>query len=111
MPGSWGNIVSVAHWTIAIQTGLLTGFMAVLLTFTPASTLYGHRYGNALVVGILSTLGDAYSHANHYGIPFAEHAVTGVVSGLLTLIASYLFEDHARRVRIAWSRLFRRPVH
>ena len=53
MPGSWGNITSVAHWTIAFQTGLLTGLLAVLLTFTPAAKLYGHRYGNALIVGIL----------------------------------------------------------
>src|SRR5579864_7498802 len=54
MPGSWGNIMSFAHWTIAFHTGLLTGLLAVLLTFTPAAKLYGHRYGNALIVGILT---------------------------------------------------------
>ncbi|WP_109483588.1 hypothetical protein [Paraburkholderia sp. C35] len=111
MPGSWGNIVSVAHWTIALQTGLLTGLLAVLLTFTPARRLYSHRYGNALIVGILTALGDAYSHASHYRIPYVEHIVTGVVSGLLTLIASFLFEDHARRIRATWARMFRKPVH
>src|ERR1700712_203930 len=72
MPGSWGNIASLAHWTIALQTGLLTGILAVILTFTPATKLYAHRYGNALIVGFLTTLGDAYSHVNHYGFPFAE---------------------------------------
>ncbi len=25
MPGSWGNIMSLVHWTIAFRTGLLTG--------------------------------------------------------------------------------------
>jgi hypothetical protein len=106
MPGSWGNFMSLAHWTIALQTGLLTGILAVLLTFTPAAKLYANRSGNALVVAFLTMLGDAYSHANHYGIPFAEAVVTGVISGLLTLAGSYLFEDRARRLRAAWTRIF-----
>jgi hypothetical protein len=105
MPGSWGNVLSLAHWTIALQTGLFTGILAVLLTFTPASKLYGHRYGNALVVGTLTMLGDAYSHVDHYGMPYAEAVVTGVISGLLTLAGSYLFEDRARRLRAAWARI------
>jgi hypothetical protein len=107
MPGSWGNIMSLAHWTIALHTGLATGILAVLLTFTPAAKLYTNRYGNALVVGILTMLGDAYSHPNHYGssIPYAEAVVTGVISGLLALAASYLFEGRGRRLRQAWARL------
>jgi len=106
MPGSWGNILSLAHWTIALQTGLFTGILAVLLTFTPAVRLYTRRYGNALIVGLLTMLGDAYSHANHYGFPFAEAVLTGVISGLLTLAGSYLLEDRARRLRAAWARVF-----
>lgn len=106
MPGSWGSITSVAHWTIALHTGLLTGLLAVLLTFTPASKLYAHRYGNALIVGLLTMLGDAYSHTSHYRIPYVEHIVTGAISGLLTLAASYLFEDRARRLRAVWARVF-----
>jgi hypothetical protein len=106
MPGSWGNIMSLVHWTIALRTGLLTGLLAVLLTFTPATRLYANRYGNALVVGLLTTLGDAYSHASHYRIPYVEHVMTGAISGVLTLAASYLFEDRARRLRAAWARVF-----
>jgi hypothetical protein len=105
MPGSWGNIMSLAHWATALQTGLATGILALLLTFTPAARLFTNRYGNALVVGCLTMLGDAYSHANHYAIPFAEAIVTGVISGLLTLAGSYLFEDRARRLRAAWARI------
>ena len=106
MPGSWGNIMSLAHWTIAMQTGFATGILAVLLTFTPAAKLYANRYGNAVVVGCLTMFGDAYSHANHYGIPFAEAGLTGVISGLLTLAGSYVFEDRARRLRAGWARMF-----
>ncbi|ABE33324.1 hypothetical protein DR64_5003 [Paraburkholderia xenovorans LB400] len=107
MPGSWANVMSLAHWTIALQTGLLTGLLAVLLTFTPAARFYRHRYGSALIVGVLTTIGDFYSHESHYRIPYVEHFVTGAISGLLTLAASYLFEDRARRLRAAWARIFR----
>ena len=105
MPGSLGNVYSVVHWGIALQTGLATGVLALLLSFTPAARLYGNKYGNALVVGVLTALGDAYSHAGHYGIPFAEAAVTGAVSALLALAGAYLFEDRARRLRAAWARV------
>ena len=106
MPGSWGNVMSFAHWTIAFQTGLFTGLLAILLTFTPAAKCYENRYGNALVMGVLTMSGDVFSHKSHYRFPFVEHVVTGVISGLLTLVASYLFEDRARRLRSAWTRVF-----
>ena len=105
MPGSLGNVWSAVHWTTALQTGLATGILALLLSFTPAARLYGNRYGNALVVGCLTALGDAWSHADQYGIPYAEAFITGVVSGLLTLAGWYLFEDRGRRLREAWARI------
>jgi hypothetical protein len=48
---------------------------------------------------------------NHYGIPFAEAFVTGCISGMLTLAGSYLLEDRARRVRLAWARIVGHAVH
>ncbi|HEV3426534.1 MAG TPA: hypothetical protein VG320_01490 [Paraburkholderia sp.] len=104
MPGSWTNIMSAAHWVLAFKTGLFTGLLAVLLTFTPLAKLYSNRYGNALVMGALTAIGDTYSHPSHYASP--EALLTGTVSGLITLGASYLFEDRARRLRAAWARLF-----
>jgi len=105
MPGGLSNIWSLGHWTIALQTGLVTGILAVLLSFTPARRLYGNRVGNALIVGCLTALADAYSHVNHYGIAHAEALVTGAISFVLALVGSYLFEDRARRLRAAWARL------
>jgi hypothetical protein len=55
--GELGQHHEPCHWTIAFHTGLLTGLLAVLLTFTPAAKLYGNRYGNALIVGSLTALG------------------------------------------------------
>jgi len=105
MPGSLGNLWSVPHWTIALQTGLLTGLMALLLSFTPVARLYPSRYGNAAVVGCITAFGDAWSHPNHYGFFHAEALLTGAVSASLALATSYLLEDRARRVRCAWALL------
>ena len=105
MPGSWANVWSLLHWTVALRTGLATGILAVLLSYTPLARLYTHRWGNALIVGALTALGDAYSHAGHYGIGYAEAVLTGAVSALLALIGSFVFEDRARRLRTLWSRV------
>jgi len=105
MPGSLGNIFSPVHWSIALKTGLVTGVVALLLSLTPVARLYGNRYGNAFIVGAVTALGDAYSHANHYGFFHAEALMTGAVSAMLALIASYLLEDRGRRLRDAWTDL------
>ncbi len=105
MPGSLGNVLSMPHWALALQTGLFTGILALLLTFTPARKLFADRYGNATVVGLLTMAGDTFSHPGHYGIPGLEAVATGIVSGLITLAGSYLFEDRARRLRALWARV------
>ena len=111
MPGSLGNVFSAVHWSIALRTGLLTGVVALLLSLTPVARLYPNRYGNALVVGAVTALGDAYSHANHYGFFHAEALLTGVVSALLALLSSFLLEDRGRRIRAAWATLRGRMRH
>ena len=106
MPGSLGNVFSAAHWAIALQTGLMTGALALALSFTPAVRLFRNRYGNAVVVGGLTALGDAFAHPDHYGTAHFEAFVTGLISGLLALAGSFLFEDRARRIRQAWTKIF-----
>jgi hypothetical protein len=96
---------SAVHWTIALRTGLVTGVVALLLSFTPVARLYPNRYGNALVVGAITALGDAYSHPNHYGFFHAEALLTGAVSAALAVVASFLLEERGRRVRAFWSSL------
>lgn len=105
MPGSFGNVMSAAHWALALQTGIITGALALLLSFTPIGRLYGNRWGNALLVGALTAFADAWSHSNNYGFWHAEALLTGLVSALIVLAGSYLFEDRARRLRAVWARL------
>ena len=59
------------------------------------------------MVGGPTALGDAHSPPNHYGFLHAEALLTGAVSTLISLVASYLFEDRARRLRTAWASLRR----
>jgi cell division inhibitor SulA len=105
MPGSLGNLWSATHWLTALQTGLVTGVLALLISFTPLARLYRQRLGNAAIVGSLTAFGDAYAHPNHYGFLHAEALLTGVISAVLAWVASYLLEDRARRVRRGWARL------
>lgn len=105
MVGSWANVMSAAHWIIALRTGLFTSVLALILTFTPAARLFRVRTGNALLVGALSCCGDFISHRSGYAHPLVEHVLTGVISGAIAWIAWYWLEDRARRLRAAWDYL------
>ena len=102
---SFANLMSAVHWKIALQTGVATGILALLLTLTPLGKLFAHRYGNALLVGCLTALADAWSHPGRFGFEYGEAMLTGLVSGLLALAGSFLLEDRARRVRQLWARM------
>jgi hypothetical protein len=103
---SFVNLISLPHWKIALQTGLGTGILALLLSFTPIGRMFSNRYGNALVMGALTAIADAWSHPGRFvDAPYGEALLTGVVSGLIVLATSFLIEDRARRVRAAWARV------
>ena len=102
---TFANLVSAIHWKIALQTGLGTGVLALLITVTPLGRLFAHRYGNALLVGGLTALADAWSHPGRFEATWGEALLTGLVSALLALAGSFVLEDRARRVRALWARL------
>ena len=102
---TFANLVSLAHWKIALQTGIGTGILALLITFTPLGRMFGEKYRNALLMGILTALADMWSHPGRPELRFdyGEALLTGVVSGLIVLATSFAIEDRARRVRSAWA--------
>ena len=102
---SFANLVSAVHWKIALQTGVGTGILALLITVTPLGRLFAHRYGNALLVGVLTALADAWSHPGRFGFEYGEALLTGLVAGVLALAGSFVLEDRARRVRQMWARM------
>ena len=56
---TFANLVSLPHWKIALQTGIGTGLLALLLSFTPIGKLFARRYSNAMLMGILTAIADA----------------------------------------------------
>jgi hypothetical protein len=102
---TFANLVSLPHWKIALQTGLGTGILAVLISFTPLGKLFAGRYGNAVLMGALTAFADAWSHPGRFAFEWGEALLTGLVSGLIVLATSFLIEDRGRRVRDAWARV------
>ena len=102
---TFASIVSLPHWKIALQTGIGTGILAVLLSFTPLGRVFANRYGNAIAMGLLTAVADAWSHPGRFEAAYGEAILTGIVSGLIVLATSYLIEDRGRRVRDAWARV------
>lgn len=102
---TFANLLSAAHWKLALQTGVGTGVLALLITLTPAGMLFSRRYGNALLMGGLTALADAWSHPGRFRVQYGEALLTGLVSGLLVLVASFVLEDRARRVRQVWAKV------
>lgn len=97
------NVLSLPHWKIALQTGVGTGILALVLSFTPVGRLFSQRYGNAILMGALTAIADAWSHPGRFEFRYGEAILTGVVSGLIVLAVSFLIEDRARRLRTAWA--------
>ena len=104
---SFANLASAVHWKIALQTGVGTGLLALLLTLTPVGKLFADRYGNALMVGGLTVVADVWSHPGRFGFEYGEALLTGLVASLLALAGWFVFEDRARRVRQAWAWMHR----
>src|SRR5215472_745605 len=100
---SFANLVSAVHWKLALQTGVGTGILALLLTLTAAGKLFATRYGNALLMGVLTAIADAWSHPGRFRFEYGEALLTGLVSGLLALAGTLALEDNGRRVRRAWA--------
>ncbi|MCC6194136.1 MAG: hypothetical protein IT518_06670 [Burkholderiales bacterium] len=101
---TFANLASLVHWKIALQTGIGTGILALLLSFTPLGRLFAGRYSNAAVMGVLTAGADAWSHPGRFQVAYGEALLTGLVSGLLVLASSFVIDDP--RVRRAWSRLW-----
>jgi len=100
---TFANLISLPHWKIALQTGLGTGLLALVLSFTPIGRLFGQRYGNAVLMGALTAIADAWSHPGRFEAAYGEALLTGVVSALIVYATSFLMDDRGRRVRAAWA--------
>jgi len=84
------SAVTLYHWQVAIQTGLLVGLLAVLFSFTKIKDWQSTRVGITLVALIGTFIADLMVHPTHFGAVWTEALVTGLGAAALALITSYL---------------------
>jgi hypothetical protein len=107
---SFVNLISLPHWKIALQTGLGTGILALLLSFTPIGRLFTKPLRQRARDGRAHRGRGLFLAPGPLRDRLREALLTGVVSGLLVLATSFLIEDRARRVRAVWARVRRREL-
>lgn len=78
-----GNLLalSLSHWLIASQTGILAG---VATTAAMIAARIQRPWVISVTLGIATTIVDFYVHPGMFGPIFAEAAVTGLAAGLLS---------------------------
>jgi hypothetical protein len=85
-----GNVMSLtfSHWLKAMQVGVLTGAMAVLVSLSGRKELQENKFVIAGLTGFLTAVADFMTHPTHFGGPTTEAITTGIAAGLLCLALS-----------------------
>ena len=84
------SAVTLYHWQVATQTGLMVGLLAVLFSFTKIKDWQSTRLGITLVALVGTFIADLLVHPTHFGAVWTEALVTGLGAAALALITSYL---------------------
>ena len=87
-----GNTIALKakHFINAGKTGLITGLMAVALSFCAKKELQDNKYIVAGAVAFLTAVADILVHPGKFGGPETEAIITGIGAGLLSLALSYI---------------------
>jgi len=80
---------TASHFLIASETGLLTVFPLLGITWTRYARHYTNRWLSALFVGACAFLADAIIHRSHYTGEYTEAALTALAAAALSLIVSF----------------------
>jgi len=80
--------LTLTHWQKAIQTGAITGGLAVLIAFSGRKELQDNKFVIAGLTGFLTAIADFMTHPTHFGGESTEAIATGIGAGLLCLALS-----------------------
>jgi hypothetical protein len=85
-----GNVLALTftHWLKALQTGAITGLLAVIVSFSGRKELQDNKFVIAGLTGFLTAIADYATHPSHFGGETTEALATGVAAGLLCLALS-----------------------
>ena len=87
-----GNILALTpkHILIALKTGILTGFLAMVLSFIPLlKKHYDNKIILAFVIFACTTSADLLTHPTHFGGATTEALATGLGAVLIFLGVKY----------------------
>jgi integral membrane sensor domain MASE1 len=80
---------TATHFIIASETGLLTVFPLLGITWTRHARHYTNRWMSALFVGVCTFIADALIHHSHYAGEYTEAGLTALAAAALSLIVSF----------------------
>jgi hypothetical protein len=80
---------TASHFLIASETGILTVFPLLGITWTRYARHYTNRWISALLVGLCAFIADAVIHRSHYPGEYTEAALTALGAAALSVVVSY----------------------
>lgn len=81
--------VTMMHFEIASETGLLAVVPVLGVSFTRHARHFANRWTTSALLGICTFFADAAVHASHYGGEYTEAALTGIGAFLFSVAISY----------------------
>jgi len=80
---------TVGHFLIASETGILTVFPLLGITWTRHARHFANRWASAAFVAVCAFFADAFIHASHYEGKYTEAAFTAIGAFVLSVVISY----------------------
>jgi uncharacterized membrane protein len=80
---------TLGHFLIASETGILTVFPLLGITWTRHARHFSNRWASAVFVGVCAFFADAFIHASHYRGEYTEAAFTAFGAFALSVLISY----------------------
>ena len=77
------------HFLVASQTGVLTVFPLLGITWTSHARHFANRWVSAMFVGACAFFADAVVHGSHYPGKYTEAALTAIGAFALSVVISY----------------------
>jgi hypothetical protein len=81
--------ITLTHLAIATETGLLSVFPALGVTFTQYAKFFSNRWISSAFLGLCTFLADAIVHSSRGQGGYVEAALTGVGACLFSLAVSF----------------------
>ena len=89
-----GNVaaLSLPHWLVALQTGMIAAIATVADIIYGNKTWTENKYAMAGIIGFFTAVADMFVHPSGFGGPTTEAIVTGIGAGILCLVMSKVYD-------------------